>query len=85
MTQKISAIVSLPVLTSIPDPLISFPSGSGLKHLPAMQEMQVQSLGWDDLLEEGMATDSRILAWKIPWVEKPGGLQSMGSHRVIHD
>ena len=50
-----------------------------------MQEMQVQSLGWDDLLEEGMATDSRILAWKIPWVEKPGGLQSMGSHRVIHD
>ena len=85
MTQKISAIVSLPVLTSIPDPLISFPSDSGLKHLPAMQEMQVQSLGWDDLLEEGMATDSRILAWKIPWVEKPGILQSMGSHRARHD
>ena len=85
MTQKISAIVSLPVLTSIPDPLISFPSGSGVKHLPAMQEMQVRSLGLDDLQEEGMATDSRILAWRIPWAEKPGGLQSMGSHRVRHD
>ena len=56
-----------------------------VKNLPSMQETWVQSLGWDDLLEEGMATDSRILAWKIPWVEKPGGLQSMGSHRVIHD
>ena len=47
--------------------------------------MQVQSLGWEDPLEEGMATHSRILAWRIPWTEEPGGLQSMGSQRVRHD
>ena len=47
--------------------------------------MQVQSLGWEDPLEEGMATHSSILAWRIPWTEEPGGLQSMGSHRVGHD
>ena len=51
----------------------------------AMQEMQVQSLGWEDPLEKGMATHSRILAWRIPWTEKPGGLQSMGLPRVGHD
>ena len=45
----------------------------------------VQSLGQEDLLEEEMATHSSILAWKIPWTEEPGGLQSMGSHRVRHD
>ena len=44
--------------------------------------MQVQSLGWEDPLEEGMATHSRILAWRIPWTEEPGGRQSMGSQRV---
>ena len=44
-----------------------------------MKEMQVQSLGWEDPLEEGMATHSSILAWRIPWAEKPGGLQSKGS------
>ena len=49
------------------------------------QEMWVQSLGWEDPLEEGMATHSSILAWKIPWTEEPGGLQHMGSHRVRHD
>ena len=47
--------------------------------------MQVQSLGWGDPLEEGMANHSRILAWGIPWAEEPGGLQSMGLHRVGHD
>ena len=47
--------------------------------------MQVQSLGQEDLLEKGMATHSRILAWRIPWTEEPGGLQSMGSQRVKHD
>ena len=47
--------------------------------------MQVQSLGWEDPLEEGMATNSSVLAWRIPWTEKPGGLQSMGSQRVRHD
>ena len=55
------------------------------KNLPAMQETQVRSLGWEDPLEKGMATYSRILAWRIPWTEEPGGLQSMGSQRVRHD
>ena len=56
-----------------------------LKRLLAMQETWVQSLGWEDPLEEGMATHSRILAWRISWIEEPGGLQSMGSQRVGHD
>ena len=56
-----------------------------VKNLPAMQETWVQSLGWEDPLEKEMATHSRILAWKIPWTEEPGGLQSMGSQRVKHD
>ena len=47
--------------------------------------MHVQSLGWEDPLEEGMATHSSILAWKILWTEEPGGLQSLGSQRVRHD
>ena len=49
------------------------------------QETQVQSMGWEDPLEEEMATQSSILAWKIPWTEEPGGLQIMGSHKVGHD
>ena len=52
---------------------------------PAVQEMQVQSLGREDALEEGMATHSGILAWRIPWTQEPGRLQSMGSQRVGHD
>ena len=56
-----------------------------VKNLPAMQETWVQSLGWEDPLEEKMATRSRILAWKIPWTEEPGKLQSMGSQRVGHN
>ena len=53
-----------------------------VKNLPAMQEIQVQSLGWEDALEKGMATHSNIiLAWRIPWAEEPGGLQSMESHK----
>ena len=56
-----------------------------VKHLPAMQETQVQSLGREDPLEKEMATHSSTLAWKIPWIEKPGRLQSMGSQRVGHD
>ena len=55
-----------------------------VKHLPAMWETQVQSLGQEDLLEKEMATHSGILAWKIPWMEEPGRLQSMGSQRVGH-
>ena len=50
-----------------------------VKNLPARQETQVQSLGWKDPLEKGMATKSTILAWRIPWIEEPGKLQSMGS------
>ena len=56
-----------------------------VKNPPAMQEMWVRSLGWEDPLEKGMATQSSILAWKILWMEEPGGLQSMGSQRVRHD
>ena len=55
-----------------------------IKKLPAMQETWVQSLGWEDPLEEGMATHSSVLAWRIP-TEEPGGLQSIGSKRVGHD
>ena len=50
-----------------------------VKHLPTMQQIRVQSLGWEDLLEKEMATHSSILAWKIPWMVEPGRLQSMGS------
>ena len=50
-----------------------------VKNLPAMQEMWVRSLGWEDPLEKGMATHSSIPAWRIPWTEEPGELQSMGS------
>ena len=56
-----------------------------VKNLPAMQENQVQSLGQEDSLDKGMATHSSILAWRVPWTEEPGGLQSMGSQRVGHD
>ena len=52
------------------------------KNLPTMQKTQVQSLGWEDPLEKGMATHSSFLAWKIPWTEEPGGIQSMGPQRV---
>ena len=55
-----------------------------VKNPPAMQETRVQSLGWEDLLEEGMAIHSNILAWRIPYSEEPGGLQSMGLQRVGH-
>ena len=56
-----------------------------VKCLHTMQETWVQSLGWEDLLEKEMATHSSILAWKIPWMEEPGRLQSMGSQRVRHN
>ena len=56
-----------------------------VKHLPTVHETRVQSLGREDLLEKEMATHSSILAWKIPWMEKPGRLQGMGSQRVGQD
>ena len=68
--------------------LIGFPEGSEVKNSPGIQETQetwVQSLCWKDLLEEDFATHSRILAGKIPWIEEPGGSQSMRSQRVRHN
>ena len=56
-----------------------------VKHLRAMQETQVLPLGWEDPLEKETAAHSSILAWRIPWTEKPGGLQSTGSQGVGHD
>ena len=56
--------------------VLGFPGGSEVKNMPAMQETQemwVQSLGWEDPLEEGMETHSSVLAWRIPWTEEPGG------------
>ena len=81
---------SIPGLGSSPGEGISYPllySWASLvaqmvKNLVAMWETLVQSLGWEDALEEGMATHSSILAWRIPWTEQPSGQQSMGSQRV---
>ena len=56
-----------------------------VKSLPAMQETQVRSLGWENPLEKKMAIHSSILAWEIPWMEEPGRLQSIGLQRVRHD
>ena len=56
-----------------------------VKNLPAVQETRVLFLGWEDLLEKGMAIHSSILAWRIPWTEETGRLQSMGLKRVRHD
>ena len=62
-------------------PTLSFPSASTVKNPPAMLEMQVPSLGWEDALEKEMATHISILAWRIPWTEEPGGLWSIGFQR----
>ena len=61
------------------------PVAQTVKRLPTMGETWVRSPGLEDPLEEEMATHSNILAWRIPWTEEPGGLQSMGSQRVRHD
>ena len=61
------------------------PMAQIVKNLPAMQETRVQSLGWEDPLEKGMATHSSILFWRILGTEEPGGLESMGSQRVGHN
>ena len=62
-----------------------FPGGSEVKRLPTMRETWVRFLGQEDLLEKDMATHSSTLAWKIPWTEEPGRLQSMGLQRVRHN
>ena len=64
---------------------MAFPVAQTVKNLPPMQETQVRSLGWEDPLEKEMTTHSSIIAWRIPWTEDPGRLQSMGSQRVGHD
>ena len=56
-----------------------------VNNLPAIQETQVQSLGWEDPLQKGNDTHSNILAWRIPWTEEPGGLRSIGLQKVRHD
>ena len=64
---------------------MSFPGAQIVKNLSAVQETQVQSLGWEDTLEKGMGTHFSILAWKPPWTEELGGPQFMWSQRVGHD
>ena len=87
-TQSIIKILSMP-LTRADNPLLCCYWVSLLaqqvKSLPAVWESRVRSLAWEDVLEKERATHSGILAWRIPWTEEPGGLQSMGSHRVRHD
>ena len=64
---------------------MTFMVAQTVMHLPTMQETRVQALGQEDTLEKEMATHSSILAWRIPWTEEPGGLQSMGSQKSRHD
>ena len=73
--------------SSLKNPLrsLGFPGGSDGKESTCSARDLVQSLGWEDPLEEGMATHSSILAWRIPWMEEFGRLQSTGSQRVKHD
>ena len=63
---------------------MGLPGSQTVKNLSAVWETRVRSLGWEDPLEKGMATHSSILAWRIPWTEEPGALQTMGSQRVGH-
>ena len=64
---------------------MGFPGGSVVKNPPAKQEIRVRSLSWEDPLEKEMTSRSSILAWEIPQIEEPGGLQTMGHKRVVHD
>ena len=68
-----------------PNKMLARLIAQSVKNLPVVQETQVRSLSLEDPLEKEMATHSSILAWKISWIEEPGGLQSMGSQRVGHD
>ena len=82
---RTSLLTSLSRFDVIPVKFPGFPSSSGVKNLPAMQEVQVKSLVWEDPLEEGMATHPSILAWRVPWTEEPDGLQFIRSQRVGHN
>ena len=78
-------MVNLVVLPKIQGGYINLRVAQMVNNLRAMQETRFQFLGWEDPLEKGMAIYSTILAWRNPWTEEPGGLQSMGSPRVRHD
>ena len=65
--------------------IMDFSGGAVVKNLPAVQETWIRSLGWEDPLEEEMATHSSSLAWRISWTEEPGGLQATGLQRVRHN
>ena len=75
----VDKLCNVPILTRL------FPIAQMVKNLNAMQETRIWSLGQENLLEKGRTIHSSILAWRIPWTEKPGGLQSVGSQRVGHD
>ena len=77
-----ASVCTLPLSLCFKETLRAFPVAETIKNLPAMQETQVQSLGWEDPLEKEMATHSSILAWRIPRTEEPGELLSMGSQRA---
>ena len=83
LMSKVDDAISSHTIT-LQSPLESPPVAQRVKRLPATQETWVRSLGWEDPLEKEMATHSSILAWRIPRMEEPGGLQSMGSQRVGH-
>ena len=76
LCHPVSVLAPTPILGGLP---------RQVKNLSVIQETQVQSLGWEDPLEKGMATHYSILAWSIPWTEEPGGLQSIGSQRLGHN
>ena len=73
------------LIMPLPSSSLASPVAQRVKDLPLMWETQVRSLGGEDPLEEEMATHSSVLAWKTPWTEEPGGLQSTGSQRAGHD
>ena len=73
------------IITDLYDPVGDFPATQMVKNMPVRKETRVRSLGWEVSLEEGKAVHSSILAWRIPWTEKPGRLQFMGSQRVRHN
>ena len=78
-------LIPCPVLSVTLHSHFPWPIAQTVKNLPGMRETYVQSLGWEDALEEGMATHSGILAWRISWTQAPGGLQSRGLQRIRHD
>ena len=83
MGLSLSSLTAFPC--SLSYPLVAYLVAQMVKHVPAVQETWVLSLGWEDPLEKAMASHSSTLALKIPWMEEPRRLQSMGSQRVGHD